>query len=35
MKSLEHFPVYNMFREVVILEHFGQKIMEAKLSVKL
>lgn len=35
MKSFEHFPVYNMYKDKVILVHFGQKIMEAKLSVKL
>lgn len=33
MKSFKHFPMYNKYKEIVILAHFGQKIMEDKLSV--
>lgn len=32
MKSFKHFPVYNKYKEIVILAHFGQKIVENKLS---
>lgn len=32
MKSFKHFPVYNKYKEIVILAHFGQKMMENKLS---
>lgn len=33
MKSFKHFPGYNKYKEIVILAHFGQRIMEDKLSV--